>query len=312
MDATYATADASPLRYRVSRKLNLFLAKRLSVPRVLAIRLSRLVNVALTPVQQIIRRARARKIGSGPQRLQIDKTSGYALLSPEQLPEIDPAIRCAKRVYEQKSGASALERYDGGKSRKKILVYAGQGAEMCAYPEIMKLALCRPVVDAVTTYLGAVPVLNNVSIMVSIPNDRESGSQLYHLDFADETQIKFFVYVDSVGEENGPFTFVPADRSQTVIKALNYDRNRLQIDEVASVVGADGQCRMVGDSGSGFMVDTSRCLHFGSNKNKETRVAIMIQYTKHTVPEQPPIKWPAAALKRDLALDDIQTMLVEF
>ncbi len=310
METTQATTNVSPLRYRVSRKLNLFLAKRLSVPRVLAIRLSRVLNVALTPVQQIRRRARAREIAGGSQRLQIDKASGYALLSPEQLPEIDPAVRCAKRVYEQKSRANELERYDGGKSRKNVLVYAGQGTEMCAYREIMQLALCRPVVDAVTTYLGEVPVLNNVSIMVSVPNERVSGSQLYHLDFEDETQIKFFVYVEPVGEDNGPFTFVPADRSQTVIEALNYDRSRLQIDEVASVVGADGQCRMVGDPGSAFLVDTSRCLHYGSNKNKETRVAIMIQYTKHTVPEQPPIRWPAEALIRDFALDDTQAMLV--
>jgi hypothetical protein len=303
-------AEPSPLRYRFSRGLNLFLAKKVQLSRVAAIRTCSILNTVLSPNSQMQRRAKAKMLAARERELEIDKSAGYCLVDQTQLPEIGPAIKAAKRIYKEQSAAGDLSRYDGGKSAKRHLVYAAQGREMCQHTDIMRLALSRQVIDAVSAYLGTVPVLNNVAIMVSVPNETEKGSQLYHLDFADENQVKFFVYVDPVEEDNGPFTFVPADISRALIRELGYDRGRLQIDDVTRAIGEDGQRKMTGKAGSGFLVDTSSCLHYGSNKNTKTRLALLIQFTKHTVPEQPPIKWPAQALAEELGLDDVQTMAV--
>ena len=156
----------------------------------------------------------------------------------------------------------------------------------------MRLALARPLLEAVSTYLGSFPILNDVNVMVSLPNDSEVGSQLYHLDFADERQIKFFLNVDLVSEDNGPFTFVTASDTQRLIDKFNYDRGRLSIEEVTDAIGEDRQLKAVGPSGSGLLVDTSSCLHYGSNKNNTTRIVVLVQYTDYYVPEQPPTNWP--------------------
>ena len=116
------------------------------------------------------------------------------------------------------------------------------------------------------------PLIGNASILVSIPNESEVGSQLYHLDFADEKQLKLFVYADLVTPDNGPFTFTPIAATEKAIATYGYDRGRLSIDEVRQAVGADGEIQVTGPAGTALLCDTSRCLHYGSNRNKTVRI----------------------------------------
>lgn len=304
--------ENAPLRYRISRKLNLFLAKKLKVPRVSAIRIARTVNILAKPFTQIQRRRAAeeiirRRAGTSP-AVTIDKKEGYAFTSPKEVPEIAGAIAEAAGIYRAAAEKQALERVEGGTSRKAFMMQAAEGAAMNRYTDIMRAAVSRPLLDAVTEYLGEVPILGNVTIMVSVPNNSQVGSQLYHLDFADEKQVKLFIYVDEVTQENGPFTFTPISVTNELIKAYGYDRGRLTIDEVEKAVGSDKEIQVTGPAGTALLCDTSRCLHYGSNRNKTTRIVLLIQYVAHAVPEQPPAVWPVEDIAKRIPLDDIQRM----
>ncbi|MFO0990568.1 MAG: phytanoyl-CoA dioxygenase family protein [Hyphomicrobiales bacterium] len=304
--------ENAPLRYRISRKLNLFLAKKLKVPRVQAIRIARTVNILAKPFTQIQRRRAAdeiirRRAGSKP-AVAIDKQEGYAFTSPKEVPEISGAIAQASEIYRAAAEKQALERVEGGTSRKAFMMQAAEGAAMNRYTDIMRAAVARPVLDAVAEYLGEVPILGNVTIMVSVPNNTQVGSQLYHLDFADEKQIKLFIYVDEVTQDNGPFTFTPISVTNELIKAYGYDRGRLTIDEVEKAVGTEKEIQVTGPAGTALLCDTSRCLHYGSNRNKTTRIVLLIQYVAHAVPEQPPAVWPVEDIAKRIPLDDIQRM----
>src|SRR5262245_33063186 len=95
--------ENAPLRYRVSRKLNLFLAKKLKMPRVSAIRIARTVNILARPFTQIQRRRAAEPIirarATSKPAVVIDKKEGYTFTSPEQVPEIGAAIAEAAGIY---------------------------------------------------------------------------------------------------------------------------------------------------------------------------------------------------------------------
>lgn len=304
--------ENAPLRYRVSRKLNLFLAKKLKMPRVSAIRIARAVNILARPFTQIQRRRAAEPIirtrAASKPAVVIDKKEGYTFTSPEQVPEIGAAIAEAAGIYRAAAEKQGLERVEGGTSRKAFMMQAAEGAAMSRHTDIMRAAVARPILDAVTEYLGEVPILGNITIMVSVPNESQVGSQLYHLDFADEKQVKLFIYVDAVTKDNGPFTFTPISVTNDLIKAYDYDRGRLSIDQVEKAVGANKEIQVTGPAGTALLCDTSRCLHYGSNRNKTTRVVLLIQYVAHAVPEQPPAVWPVEDIASRITLDDIQRM----
>jgi hypothetical protein len=313
-DTAAHIVDNAPLRYRISRKVNLFLAKKLKVPRLPAIRIARAVNIIARPFSQVQRRRAAEAIsaaraGTKP-TIVIDKKEGYAFTSPQQLPELGPAIAEARAIYQEAADKQALDRVEGGTSRKAFMMQAAEGAAMSRYTDIMRAAVARPLIDAVSDYLGEVPILGNITIMVSVPNESQVGSQLYHLDFADEKQVKLFIYVDEVTKDNGPFTFSPIGVTNELVKTYKYDRGRLTIDQVEKAVGPGKEIQVTGPGGTALLCDTSRCLHYGSNRNKTTRIVLLIQYVAHAVPEQPPAVWPIDEIARKIQLDDIQRMVL--
>jgi hypothetical protein len=253
-NSTSTDVERVPRRYRISRGLNLFLVKSLKVPRIPAIRMARFINVAASPLAQLRRRRLAAAIirarGMDRKRIAIGKRDGYAFVSIEDLPEIGAAIAEAQRVYAVAVERESLERRGRRESKKSFLQYAVQGAETSRCRDIMKLALSRRLIDAVTEYLGEVPVIGNVSVMVSLPNESQVGSQLYHLDFADEKQVKLFVYVDAVSLDNGPFTFAPLPVTEELLKTYKYDRGRLSIEQVRKAVGSEREIQLTGPAGT--------------------------------------------------------------
>ena len=302
----YATA-----LFGAGQRINLFLAKKLGVPRLAAIRICRALKLVLHPAPYLKRRS---LLKAAEQQLdnsiRIAPDTGYARVDPKCLPALDAALEEARAVYQRVDRENALERYDSGASRKGFLVYAAQGNQAAQYPAIMKLALSRPIIDAVTRYLGSVPSLTTVDIMISLPNESEIGSQLYHLDFADERQVKWFICIDEVTDEHGPFTFLPIPESNRMIELARYDRGRIAPEEVEATLGKGQEVSFVGRPGDSILVDTSSCLHFGSRKNSKRRVMLVMHYRDYYAPDVRPALWPTDRLARDLHLDPVQRMVV--
>lgn len=300
------------MRFALSRKLNIFLGKKVKLGRVPSLRIIRAVNLTLSPVSLFFRRQLARRIlDAGPPALRIPREGGYRFVQPDEVPELGPAIAKARQIYETAARGQDLSDYTAGKYKKDYLVNVLQGDAASAHDELMKLALARPIIDAATDYLGNIPFLGMVSVMVSPPNESQVGSQLYHLDFSDEHQLKFFVYLDDVDIDNGPFTFVPRDVTKKLIARTGYDRGRLTPEEVDAILGDDGQIRVTGPEGTAFLVDTSSCMHYGSNGNKATRVVLLIQYARPAAPGTVPLAWPVEEVAARLNLDEVQAAALQ-
>ena len=113
------------------------------------------------------------------------------------------------------------------------------------------------------------------------------SSQLFHVDPEGLTQVKFFINVFDVGDDEGPFTFIPADDTARIIRDVNVLRQQQglahqgrYLDEEITAVGASSAIvRVTGSGGSGVAVDTSRCLHMGSRVRPGSfRLCLYIQY----------------------------------
>ena len=93
---------------------------------------------------------------------------------------------------------------------------------------MVDFALSDWALSVVTDYLHVVPYLNRVDLLYSVPRptDDRIASQLFHVDPEGVTQVKFFVNVFDTDDDDGPFTFIPADESRRIIRAIRSLRTR--------------------------------------------------------------------------------------
>jgi hypothetical protein len=125
-----------------------------------------------------------------------------------------------------------------------------------------RFALQQPLLAALAEHYGELPRLDYVSVTYSGPVEGELRfSQLWHRDYDDTRVVKLFVYLTDVGEEDGPFTFLPAPESDKV----GFSRRSHRPDAAVAAHADLGKAvRMTGPRLSAFLVETSRCLHMGS------------------------------------------------
>jgi hypothetical protein len=152
--------------------------------------------------------------------------------------------------------------------------------DLLAHPELLEMALQEDVLRAVGWYLRQVPRLYSVEIWWSPPNQTVKGSQLFHYDHRDTRQAKLFINLNDVGAESGPLHFLSADQAARFNRMVGYSQDRITDEQVYSVVSPNEVKTTAGPAGSGFIVDTARCLHYGSRGNKLGRLVFMANYVR--------------------------------
>ena len=116
------------------------------------------------------------------------------------------------------------------------------------------------------------------------------GSQLFHLDKPDRRYTSLFINLVPVDEECGPFTFFDKPISDGLRKSLRYEKRyylgdgRLTDEEVFGQTSKGKLIRLTGPVGSGAIVDTSECIHFGSRSIKAERALMRITYMSPNKP----------------------------
>jgi hypothetical protein len=149
---------------------------------------------------------------------------------------------------------------------------------------LLRFALSDQVIAPAARYLGMVPILTGVTVLASpyISDASFAGSQLFHSDWEDRSQVKVFVHCSDVAEEHGPLTAVAAEASGRVKQALDYHYGgpnfRLPDDEVLPRVDPDEVTAFVGPAGSCTFIDTSRCLHLGSRVRAGAGERLVVQF----------------------------------
>ncbi len=152
-----------------------------------------------------------------------------------------------------------------------------------------RLALHPSVVATATAHLGMVPVLAGVTVLRSpYVAGPHSGSQLFHSDWEDVTQLKLFVHCSDVTSIHGPLTALRGGSSTRVKEALHYryggEGFRRGDDEVLALVEPDEVHAFEGPPGTAVFVDTSACLHYGSRlaQGAADRLVVQLQFLRPT------------------------------
>jgi hypothetical protein len=120
----------------------------------------------------------------------------------------------------------------------------------------------------------------------SPPNQTLKSSQLYHYDNRDTRQAKVFINLNDVTDASGPLHFIPARDCLKVDAKIGYSQERYTDEAVYSCVPESNVVVATGPAGSAFLVDTARCLHFGSRGNSLDRLVLMVSFARANAVQQ--------------------------
>ena len=166
---------------------------------------------------------------------------------------------------------------------------------------VIKLATNPIILSSIANYIGEAPILWNAQILLSPSTlldrknrllnrfrnlkyrgglDKYQGSQLFHIDADHPHTVKLWVYLSNVTLDSGPLTFIPGRFSDQAIHKLGkYSSNKHLDKNLQEYI--DNKEILTRNAGSVFLIDTGRCLHYGSRdiKSNKERFALVIYYT---------------------------------
>lgn len=166
---------------------------------------------------------------------------------------------------------------------------------------VIKLATNPTILSSIANYMGEAPILWNTKIVFSPykPTNKKDnlltrirnlrykggfskykGSQLFHIDADHPHTVKLWLYLSDVNQDSGPLTFIPGNYSDQAIHDLGKNSTNKQLDkDLKNYINK--KRTLTRKAESVFLIDTGRCLHYGSRdvKSKEGRLALIIQYT---------------------------------
>ncbi len=192
-----------------------------------------------------------------------------------------PASRLAKQVC-----TDILRLYEGGafdsakavdpSSEDPLAFFSDVTARLplAARRDVIRLALEPDVLDWVVRYFGFAPHLHRVSLGLNSPVSTlaEEGSKLWHRDNgdADGKQVKMFIVVTPIREDNGPFYYLEKDEltynthlaPQPTRFAERWRRGRIA-NEVVAEIGGRVHSLVGSEAGDRLLVDTLTVYHKG-------------------------------------------------
>jgi hypothetical protein len=240
----------------------------------------RATRASLSPLDTLLRYRLARHVRA-PEGLRVDPAIGFLEPHSPQLDFVDEVVRATlDRVatVDPPAEPSRIHMWDG---------YLDDAVIDRESP-FLRFALQPDLIDAVTSYLGVVPILRSIEIWNAWWTPERWNTQRWHCDWDDVTQLKVYVYATDVSIEAGPTTVVGARRSASARRGLRYSfrdghqGHMLDDEELARVVELGQATPLTGKRGDVAIVDTCRCFHMGGRMASESdaRVLAIFQYLR--------------------------------
>jgi hypothetical protein len=226
------------------------------------------------PLERSARRLVAQALSRGPEAPEISDRDAYVSFSAP------PRICSLTTVGELLRLGEAWKSDSQRASDDDFPINLLRSADVLTHRAFRDIALHDEILAAVTRYFGQVPRLFNLSLWWSPPNQTVKGSQLYHYDHRDSRQAKLFLNLNEVTHESGPLHFLSASNSLKVDATVGYSQGRYTDEQVYSACPRSQVLATTGAPGSAFLVDTARCLHYGSRGNARDRFVLMASFAR--------------------------------
>jgi hypothetical protein len=174
---------------------------------------------------------------------------------------------------------------DGTERKKKFLVH------LVSYPSgipaddpLMGVALDPKLLEIVASYLGMWPSLYSIGAWLNFPTDAPAElSQVWHRDPEDLKLVKAFIYLSDVGDESGPFTYLPKTQpfGARNLKARNLDRKTRRVQDSQMTFPPEAWKVCTGPANTMILADTVG-YHRGGKPTVGRRTLVTLTFTSGT------------------------------
>ena len=175
-------------------------------------------------------------------------------------------------------------------------------------PEILPFVFNDYMIQIATSYLKCYPAIGTLNFRKSyVTGLPEDGVQLFHIDPNSPRFLKFFIYLNDVDENGGPFQIVEGSHEE--LYSNRYDKHRWSLKDIEDTYGKDKVKSLTASMGD-MIVATTNCFHRGKPPINSERTMLTLNYVIH--PEE--FREPTFQIKQsDVdSLEDYKKPLTDF
>jgi hypothetical protein len=164
------------------------------------------------------------------------------------------------------------------------------------YPNLIGWGLDERLLGIVSAYIGIDVAYRGLTVRRDIFGGPMDETRMWHRDNEDNRIVKIIVYLNNVGEDGGPFEFLPVDRTPPSWRVPIVNSSRVTEEEMERLAPRAAWRPCTGPRGTAVFVDTCRVYHRGRIAVHEDRRTLFYCYNSQR-PINP--KWCGPMFDRD-------------
>jgi hypothetical protein len=150
-------------------------------------------------------------------------------------------------------------------------------------PAVQRL-ICDPTLHQIAQdYIGAEPVLANVTLSIDAPADKKFDAHMYHYDNDGPRFLKYFVYITDVEPDTGAHCFIKGSHGHIKPEAFRISKLHDDEKELLEFYGSDKEIVFSAPKGTIIAEDTAG-FHRGSTVQRKHRILMTLQYALLDIP----------------------------
>ena len=150
-------------------------------------------------------------------------------------------------------------------------------------PEIHPFVFNDLIIDIAGAYMDCYPAFGTCNLRRSFVNDmKEGGNQIYHVDPNSPRFLKFFIYLDDVDINGGPFCYVEGSHTKK-FEINNHNWNKQyswDTNTINQIYGEDKVKYLTAKKGDLLVADTNGW-HRGTKPTNKDRTMLTLDYVCH-------------------------------
>lgn len=154
---------------------------------------------------------------------------------------------------------------------------------LVSVPEIHNFVFDDRIIDIAGAYMDCYPAFGTCNLRKSFVNNmNEGGNQLYHVDPNSPRFLKFFIYMDDVDMDGGPFSYVEGSHVKKFeIDGVNWNSEYTwKTDKIDALYGKENVRFLTAKKGDLLVADTNGW-HRGIKPIVKERTMLTLDYVCH-------------------------------
>jgi hypothetical protein len=162
--------------------------------------------------------------------------------------------------------------------KNEYVVHASD-QQIMKYPELFMWGLQERLLNIIENYIALPVAYHGVYLRRDIANQVEEKSRLWHLDKEDRKVLKVIIYLHDVGDDDGPFQYIPQSLTPAIARSLKYNYRYIKDSVIKQHVSSLDCKSCTGAAGTVVIAGSGSIFHRGKIPSSGDRFTLFFDYT---------------------------------